>query len=297
MKNKQPLVIVLMGPTASGKTDLSIEIAKTLNLDIHNVDSRQLYIGMDIGTAKPTRSQQSLIKHFLLDLRQPNDPITLHEFQKEAIISLQKNLNEKKIGFLVGGSGLYLKSLISGLVPPAIPAQHILRHQFKAIGQKTCHQLLQHCDPIGAKKIAPADISRTIRALEVFYATGKTMSSLQSIKPPPWRFLELGLNPKNLNERIAKRTRHIFENGLLEETQKLIYKFGRDLSLLKTIGYKEALKVLEGTSSIEEAIAMATVRTNQFAKKQKTWFKGQHKTKWLNEKNPLSEALSLIETL
>ncbi len=297
MKNKKPLVIVLMGPTASGKTDLSIEIARRFNLDIHNIDSRQLYIGMDIGTAKPTKIQQSLIKHFLLDLRHPNNPITLHEFQKEAMVSLDKNLKEKKIGFVVGGSGLYLKSLISGLVPPAIPAQQFLRNQLKVIGQQTCHQLLKNCDPIASNKIAAADSSRTIRALEVFYATGKTMSSLQSIKPPPWRFLELGLNPANLNDRIAQRTRNIFENGLLEETQKLIDEFGKDLSLLKTIGYKEALNVLEGTSSIEEAIVMTTIRTNQFAKKQRTWFKGQHKAKWLNEKNPLSEALSLIETL
>ncbi len=297
MKQKKPLIIVLLGPTASGKTDLSIEIAQKFNLDIHNIDSRQIYKGMDIGTAKPTYDQQKLIKHFLIDLRKPNQQITLHEFQQEAKLSLQKNLQEKEIGFLVGGSGLYLKALIYGLAPPAIPPQPLLRNQFKEIGQEFCHQLLQKCDPIAAKRISPSDPSRTIRALEVFYATGQPISTLQSLKPPPWNFLELGLNPKNLQERIAQRTKNIYKNGLIEETSALIQEFGKELSLLKTIGYKEALNVIEGSLSIKEAIALTTIRTNQFAKKQKTWFKGQHNAKWLNEKNTLSEALSLIQNV
>ncbi len=297
MKHAKPLVIVLLGPTASGKTEFSIELAQTLNLDIHNVDSRQIYIGMDIGTAKPTFEQQKLIQHFLIDIRKPNQPITLHEFQQEAMLSLDKNLQEKKIGFLVGGSGLYLKALICGLKPPAIPPQPFLRNQFKAIGQKSCHQLLQQCDPIASKKISSSDSSRTIRALEVFYATGKPISTLKSLNPPPWHFIEIGLNPNNLHERIRHRTKAIFKNGLIEETENLIGKFGKDLSLLKTIGYQEAFNVIEGSISMEEAIAITTIRTNQFAKKQRTWFKGQHNTKWLNEKNSLSEALSLIQNV
>ena len=297
MKHKKPLVIVLLGPTASGKTDLSIEIAQELNLDIHNIDSRQIYIGMDIGTAKPSYEQQKLIKHFLIDLRKPNRQITVHEFQKEAMGSLEKNLKDKEIGFLVGGSGLYLKALICGLNPPAIPPQPFLRNQFKAIGQKSCHQLLQKCDPIASQRISSSDSSRTIRALEVFYATGKPIRTLQSLKPPPWRFIEIGLNPNNLHERISNRTKAIFKNGLIEETENLIQEFGKELSLLKTIGYQEAFNVIEGSLSVEEAIARTTVRTNQFAKKQRTWFKGQHNAKWLNEKNSLSEALSLIQNV
>ena len=297
MKTKKPLVIVLLGPTASGKTDLSIEIAKELNLDIHNVDSRQIYEGMDIGTAKPNKNQQKLIKHFLINLRKPNQPMSLHEFQKEAMLSLEKNLSNKPIGFLVGGSGLYLKALISGLLPPAIPAQPFLREQLKNIGQKACYELLKRCDPLSHEKISPSDSVRTIRALEVFYGSGQRMSSLKSSNPPPWNFLEIGLNPRNLHDRIFERTKNIFKDGLIEETQKLINEFGPNLSLLKTIGYQEAVNVLKGSSTMDEAIAATTVRTNQFAKKQKTWFKGQHNAKWLNEKNTLAEALSLVKNV
>ncbi len=299
MKNSKskPLVIVLLGPTASGKTELAIQIAQALKLDIHNIDSRQIYKKMDIGTAKPSLEQQKLIKHFLIDLTEPSEPMTLHQFQEEAMKSLQTNLKKQNIGFLVGGSGLYLKALISGLKPPEVAPQEKLRNQLRSLDNEECHELLKQCDPIAADKINVADSSRTIRALEVFYATGQTLSSQQSSSPPPWEFIELGLNPENLHNRIIDRTRNIFKNGLIEETEALIKDFGKELPLLQTIGYKEACNVIESKSSIEEAIDITTIRTNQFAKRQRTWFKGQHKPKWLNAKNPLSEALSFIQNV
>ncbi len=297
MTNFKPLVIVLLGPTASGKTDLAIEIAKTIKVDIHNVDSRQIYKGMDIGTAKPTLKQQKEIKHLLLDLAEPNNPITLNDFKREAEASLKKVLKKKKTGFLVGGSGLYLKALTNGLCPPAVGPQVELRKILKEIGQVECHQILQKCDPIAWEKISLKDSTRTIRALEVIFATGKKISLLQSSKVPNWNILELGINPKNLHERIEKRTKHMFNNGLIEETKNLCQKYGFDISLLKTIGYKEALTVIKGESSLNEAIEIANQRTKQFAKKQKTWFRSQHHPKWLNEKNSLEEALSLIQNV
>ncbi len=252
---------------------------------------------MDIGTAKPSLAQQKIIKHFLINIRKPNQPITLHEFQEKAMMSLEKTLEQKKIAFLVGGSGLYLKAIISGLRPPAIAPQTFLRNQLTELGQKECHQLLEICDPIAARKISSSDPTRTIRALEVFYATGQPISSLQSSNPPPWQFLELGLDPKNLRARIFQRTKNLYKNGLIEETETLIQEFGKDLPLLQTIGYKESCNVIQGKTSMEEAIALTAIRTNQFAKRQRTWFKGQHKANWLNEKNPLSEALSLIHNV
>ena len=297
MKTFKPLVIVLLGPTASGKTDLAIEIAKTIKVDIHNVDSRQLYKGMDIGTAKPTTKQQKQIKHFLLDLAEPNNPITLNEFKKTAEASLKKVLTKQKTGFLVGGSGLYLKALTSGLCPPAVSPQLELRKILHEIGQIECHQILQKCDPIAWKKISPKDSIRTIRALEVVFATGNQISSLKSSKAPNWNLLELGINPKNLNERIDKRTKHLFNNGLIEETASLCKKYGSDISLLQTIGYKEALKVIKGEIGLNEAITITSQRTKKFAKRQKTWFRSQHHPKWLNEKNSLEEALCLIQNV
>ncbi len=297
MTKPKPAVIVLLGPTASGKTDLAIEIAKQVKIDIHNVDSRQIYKGMNIGTAKPTLSQQKQIKHYLLDLREPNIPMTLHEFKKEAESSLENTFNKDKVGFLVGGSGLYLKAITSGLCPPEVPPQKKLRQYLEQIGQLECHQILEKCDPDASKKISPRDSIRTIRALEVFYSTGKRISSLQSSKPPDWNLIELGLDPSNLHERIEKRTKNLFNNGLIEETQELIQRYGKSNSLLQTIGYKEAFTVIQGSSTMPTAIEIATQRTKQFAKKQRTWFRRQHNPKWLNEKNSLEEALSLIKNV
>ncbi len=296
MKKNKPLVLVLLGPTASGKTSLAIDLAKRLNLKIHNIDSRQIYIGMDIGTAKPTREQQKLVEHYLVDICSPDHPINLHEFKKTALLSLEPIINSGEIGFLVGGSGLYLKSITGGFIPPAVPPQTIIRKQLTSLGQETCHQLLKETDPIAGSKISKADTIRTQRALEVIYATGKGISKQQKSDPPQWKVLELGLDPKNLKERIAKRTSEIYSEGIIEETQKLVETFGKSLPLLQTIGYKEALEVLEGRLNLQEAIGCTNRRTQQFAKRQRTWFKNKHSPHWLNDEEPLREALSIIQT-
>ena len=290
-----PLVVALVGPTASGKTALALELAEHFQLEILNIDSRQLYREMDIGTAKPTPEQQQRVTHHLLDLRSPDQPITLQEFQQEAAAAVSQVLQDRGVAFLAGGSGLYLKALTQGLQPPAVPPQAELRRQLKALGQANCHQLLQQSDPQAAAKIAPADAVRTQRALEVLYASGKPMSEQQSANPPPWRVLELGLNPEELRSRIAQRTQQIYREGLVAETQQLSQRYGSDLPMLKTIGYGEALEVLQGVRSEAEAIATTTRRTQQFAKRQRTWFRRQHNPHWLTSQDALSEAISLIE--
>ena len=294
-KEMKPLIIVLLGPTCSGKTELGIELAEHFKLKIHNIDSRQLYKEMDIGTAKPSKSQQKRVEHFLIDLCPPNERINLHQFQKKANFLLEKNLKQKEIGLLVGGSGLYLKAITCGLKPPDVSPQKWLREQFQRLDQIECHQLLTKCDPISAKKISPYDSIRTIRALEVFYATGKPMSSQKHINPPPWRILELGLNPKDLEERISRRTNQMYKNGLIEETQALMNKYGDELPLLKTIGYQEVICIIKGSLTLTEAISITNQRTKNFAKRQRTWFKNQHSPKWLNDENPLKESISLIQ--
>ena len=290
-----PLVVALVGPTASGKTALALELAEHFQLEILNIDSRQLYREMDIGTAKPTAEQQQRVTHHLLDLRSPDQPITLQEFQQEAAAAVSQVLQDRGVAFLAGGSGLYLKALTQGLHPPAVPPQAELRRQLKALGQANCHQLLQQSDSQAAAKIAPADAVRTQRALEVLYASGKPMSEQQSANPPPWRVLELGLNPEELRSRIAQRTQQIYREGLVAETQQLSQRYGSDLPMLKTIGYGEALEVLQGERSEAEAIATTTRRTQQFAKRQRTWFRRQHNPHWLTSQDALSEAISLIE--
>jgi tRNA dimethylallyltransferase len=291
----QPLVIALLGPTASGKTALALELAERLELPVINVDSRQLYREMDVGTAKPTAEQQARVTHHLLDLRDPNQPITLQEFQAEATPCIERELAQRGVALLVGGSGLYLKALTSGLKPPAVGPQPELRQQFTAMGQAICHPLLAAADPTAAAKIAPADVVRTQRALEVLYASGQPMSGQASAEPPPWRILELGLNPTNLRQRINQRTEQLYQNGLVEETQRLAARYGADLPLLQTIGYGEALQLIDGSITRTSAIATTCQRTRQFAKRQRTWFRRQHAPQWLSEPDLLTEAMTLIE--
>jgi tRNA dimethylallyltransferase len=291
----RPLVVVLLGPTASGKTALGIALAQALHLDVINVDSRQLYREMNVGTAKPTPAQQAEATHHLLDLRSPEHPLTLQEFQSAAMEAVRQSIQAKGMALLVGGSGLYLKALTGGLQPPAVPPQPQLRRQLEQLGQDICHSLLRQADPDAGGRIAPADAVRTQRALEVLYATGRTISSQQGAAPPPWRVLELGLDPDNLRQRIAQRTEQLYRDGLVEETDRLRRGYGKSLPLLQTIGYREALQELNGQLSREDAIALTTRRTQQFAKRQRTWFRRQHHPHWLRSGEPLNEAMTLIK--
>ncbi|KGG21903.1 tRNA (adenosine(37)-N6)-dimethylallyltransferase MiaA [Prochlorococcus marinus] len=294
MQPNKPLVIALLGPTASGKTELAIDIAKKINSNIHNIDSRQIYIDMDIGTAKPTAMQQSQVNHFLIDVCLPSQPINLHDFQSIAKTSIEKDLEKKGLTLLVGGSGLYLQALIGGLNPPAVPPQKFLRDQLQKIDKTERHKLLKLCDPFSAQRIHPEDSIRIIRALEVFYATGKMFSKEKNMRPTPWRILELGLNPENLISRIHRRTEEMYKKGLIEETKDLINKYGNDLQLLKTIGYGEVRSMINGKINYEEALEITIKRTCQLAKRQKTWFRNKHNSKWLNDENALPEALTSI---
>ena len=297
MDQPHPLTIVLLGPTASGKTALAIELAKALDLAVLNVDSRQLYLHMDVGTAKPSPAQRAEVRHELLDLREPNEPINLQDFRALAEPVIAAEHQRRGLALLAGGSGLYLKGLTQGMQPPAVPPQAELRAQLAALGQATCHQLLAQADPIAAARIGSADGVRTQRALEVIYATGQSLSSQQGQSPPPWPVLELGLNPSNGRQRISERTLALYRDGLVAETQALIQRYGADLPLLETIGYGEAKQVLAGDLDEQTAIAITTQRTCQFAKRQRTWFRRQHQPIWIGGSDPVQQCAQCLQEL
>ncbi len=291
---REPLVIALLGPTASGKTALGLEIAAALDLAVLSVDSRQLYRHMDVGTAKPTRAQRERVRHELLDLREPDQPINLQEFVSLARQAIAAEHRRCGVALLVGGSGLYLKALLQGMTPPRVPPQPLLRQQFQVLGQVRCHQLLRQGDPAAAARIAPADAVRTQRALEVLYATGRPLSQQQSFQPPPWRLVELGLDPDDLSQRIGQRTARLYADGLVEETARLIERFGDTCPLLDTIGYGEAKRLLAGEMAEREAAALTERRTRQYAKRQRTWFRRQHRARWLDGADLLPQALKEV---
>ena len=293
---KHPHVIVLIGPTASGKTELGIKIADYFNLSIHNIDSRQIYRSMDIGTAKPTKNQQKIIKHHLIDIENPPNHINVKQFQEIAQESINQEIKKDKLPFLVGGSGLYMNSIIKGFLVPDIPPQNFLRMQLELLGQEKCWELLKICDPISTEKIKFADHIRTVRALEVFYVTGKPLSSQKFQNPPSWKILELGLDREDLKERILRRTKKMFFSGIIEETENIINQYGSELQILETIGYKEAKGVIKNNLTIENAIDLTTKKTIQFAKRQKTWFRNKNNPVWLNNKNLLKDAIIRIES-
>ena len=297
MDQPQPLTIVLLGPTASGKTALAIELAKALDLAVLNVDSRQLYLHMDVGTAKPSPAQRAEVRHELLDLREPNNPINLQEFRAIAEPAIAAEHQRRGMALLAGGSGLYIKGLTQGMQPPAVPPQPILRAQLGALGQATCHQLLAQADPMAATRIGAADAVRTQRALEVIYATGQSLTSQQHHSPPPWRVVEFGLNPSNGRQRITERTQALYRDGLVAETQALIQRYGADLPLLQTIGYGEAKQVLTGDLNEQTAIDITTQRTCQFAKRQRTWFRRQHQPIWIGGSDPDQQCAQCLQEL
>ena len=174
--------------------------------------------------------------------------------------------------------------------------QKKLREQLEKLGQRECWELLKNCDPKATNKIKFTDQIRTIRALEVFYVTGKPLSIQQVQKPPEWKILELGLDRENLNERILQRTKNMFLSGIVEETSQLISQYGSNLPILETIGYRESRDVLNNNLSIEKAIELTTTKTIQFAKRQKTWFRNKNNPIWLNNKNLLKDAIIKIES-
>ena len=281
MGRKQPGLIVILGPTASGKSALALDMACHLHLPILNGDSRQVYRGMDVGTAKATPEQRRLAPHFLLDLRDPHQPMTVQEFQVPARQCILQFHRRGITPLLVGGSGLYLAAITQGLHPPALPPQPVLRRQLTALGQPHCHGLLRCADPVAARSIHPNDRVRTQRALEVIYGTGCAYSRQQSRHPPAYPVLEIGLAPEDLHQRIHQRTTTMVAGGLLEETQQLMERFGAELPLLQTIGYREACQLLTGRMDHQQAVAAINRRTRQYAKRQLTWFRRQHQPRWL----------------
>ncbi|MEA5510037.1 tRNA (adenosine(37)-N6)-dimethylallyltransferase MiaA [Crocosphaera sp. UHCC 0190] len=278
-------LIVICGATATGKSGLAVELAQGLQTIIISADSRQVYREFDIGTAKPSLSEQRLVSHYLIDICDPIETLTLAEYQEKAQLLINNSISTP---LLVGGTGLYIKSIVKGLKIPRVSPHPELRLQLQGLGQSQCYEILRKIDPISTQKIHPNDEVRTLRALEVFYVTGMPISQQQGETPPSYPILQIGLDcsPENLQTRIEKRTEKMIEIGLVKEVENLIKKYGWELPLLNTLGYREIRDYLNNKISLEEAKDEIILHTRQFAKRQRTWFRADPNIEWFDVMSP-----------
>jgi tRNA dimethylallyltransferase len=309
-------LITICGATATGKSGLAITIAQRLNSVILSADSRQVYREFNLGTAKPTSAQQQLVPHYLIDICDPTETFTVAEYQEQTqalIHNSQFTIHNSELihhaprtttrldcgghlrnrqlhhaPLLVGGTGLYIRSIVKGMKIPRVAPQPQLRSQLLGLGQKQLYAILQQVDPVAATKIHPHDAVRTVRALEVFYVTGRPISAQQGENPPNYPILQIGLDCdlNTLTQRIFQRTEQMVADGLVAEVEYLCQKYGMDLPLLNTLGYQEFKQYLVGDISLETAKKLTVLHTRQFAKRQRTWFRAIPQIEWFDAGSP-----------
>jgi tRNA dimethylallyltransferase len=293
--NQLPTAIFLMGPTASGKTDLAIRLALECHCEIISVDSALIYRGMDIGTAKPTAAEQALAPHALVDIIEPTQSYSAGDFREDALKLMAEIVSRGNTPLLVGGTMLYYKSLLDGLSPlpsanPEIRAQ--IEQEAIEKGWDHLHEQLSEIDPVSAKRIHVNDPQRLSRALEVFRISGKSMTELTQVKndPIPYNIKQFAIAPLEktvLHQRIEQRFHLMLENGFEDEVRQLHAQADLHLNLpsMRCVGYRQMWQYIDGEMDRKEMIFRGVVATRQLAKRQMTWLKGWENLTWLESGN------------
>ncbi|MFU8827308.1 MAG: tRNA (adenosine(37)-N6)-dimethylallyltransferase MiaA [Brevefilum sp.] len=278
---KQPLVIIV-GPTAVGKTALSIALAGRLGGEIVSADSRLLYRGMDIGTAKPTQAEINHIPHHLIDVAEPDEVWSLGIYQRKAYTIIDQIQQRGNLPLLVGGTGQYVRSIVEGWrIPPQEPdygLRDAITHWAEIIGPEALHERLERLDPAAAGKIDYRNLRRTVRALEVIFKTGERFSDLRQKQSPRYRPLILGINrPREiLYQRVDQRIEQMLAQGLVGEVQGLLEAgYSPNLPTMSAIGYGEIIQYLQGEISLDEAVTLIKRNTRIFVRRQANWFKAE----------------------
>ena len=276
LKSQISNLVVIVGPTAVGKTALAIELAQRFDGEIVSADSRQIYRGMDLGTAKPTRQEQMLAPHHLIDIVVPDEPYTLANYQAQAYAAIDGVLARGKQPFLVGGTGLYVRAVVKGLRIPRVPPNEALRAQLALENGAALYERLRTLDPDAAARIDPRNVRRTIRALEVCLTTGEKFSALGRSSPPPYSITQIGLtlSRSELYARIDARVERMMTDGLVAEVEALVAQgYGWELPSMSGLGYREIGEYLRGEVSLDEAVANIKRDTRDLVRRQYAWFR------------------------
>jgi len=285
-------IIVIAGPTCSGKTQIGIKLAKELNAEIISADSRQIYKYLNIGTAKPTSNQLKEIKHHFINELNPDDGYDVSKYESEARKRIKKIYSKNKFPIVVGGSGLYIKALSDGIVETPLKDSDFrkkLENERNIYGNIFLHDKLKKVDPVSADKIHPSYWKRVVRALEVIHLTGKTITEIHNKqkKQDQYKFDNYILNwdREILYKNIEFRVDKMFDEGLVNEVEQLLNKgFSKTLNSLNTVGYKETISFLENDISLERAIELTKRNTRRYAKRQLTWFRKDKRNIWIDIK-------------
>ena len=301
---QEPKVIVIAGPTASGKTALSIALAKKINGEIISADSMQIYKYMNIGTAKPTKEEMAGIKHYLLDFVLPDKRYSVAEFKKDAEKAIEEILKKGKTPIVVGGTGLYIDSLIYGIEYPDIKFDEDYRKflEEKASSEEGLKSLYEKAKKIDEKailKISNNDKKRIMRILEIYHATGKTKTELEiesrknGVKYD-YKVFVINMDREKLYDRINKRVDIMIENGLIDEVKDILKKFDKFPTAMQGLGYKEVVDYLYGKYTKDEMLEKLKMETRRYAKRQLTWFRKDKSFIWIDGLNDIQNNIKII---
>lgn len=299
----KPKVIVICGPTASGKTALSIELAKRIDGEIVSADSMQIYKDMDIGSAKPTVEEMQGIKHYMLDFVSPEERYNVADYKEEAVQAIEEILKKGKVPIVVGGTGLYVDSLIYGIEYPKMEFDEEYRKELEKRaeleGLSKLYEEAEQIDPEAMKIISTNDRKRIIRVLEIYKATGKTKTEqeIESRKneiPYDYKVFAINMDRELLYDRINRRVDIMIEQGLIEEVKNIINKYSNYPTAMQALGYKEIKEYLDGFITKEEAIEKVKQETRRYAKRQLTWFRKNKDTIWLNGSSDRQDNINVI---
>jgi len=305
---QDPLAVLILGPTGSGKTALSLALAQQFHGEIVSCDSVAVYRGMDLGSAKPSLTERALVPHHLIDVTTPDHPFTAGDYSRQARAALREIAQRNRLPIVTGGTGLYLRALTEGLF--AGPArQHDLRDRLTRSHQRQSpgwlHRILQRLDPASAARIHANDTPKLIRALEIRLATGQQLSATLEAGPEiardpltGFRLLRIGLNPPRqpLYNRINHRAAAMFASGLIEETRTLLNQYGR-IKALDALGYRQALAAIDGSLTEPEAVAAAQQGHRNYAKRQLTWFRREPNVHWIEDFGDTPQSVELAANL